>query len=330
MASRKEIRQEVIRIADLNETQHLSLINDCIDATLQEIGNPGWAYSRRNELHHNWSWLKRKTTFSTVASQEDYILGSDVANIAIMRCADTDIKLQKISEQRFYKYYPDPTDTGNPRLYRQWQISGVSTKLAVADKIDVVSSSASDDGDDDLMVTVWGYSSGILVSENYTLNGTTTVSGTITFDANDIFVSKLKNTTGTITIKENSGSTTVTTIGSQERNPIRPVVSLFPLPSSAKTISVNYFSYVRKLNFDSDCPPFGDQWHYVVRLGTLTKAYQFLGKEVLFQSTMNLYSSSVRAMVAEDRDDPGFIANLERRDVNKNLIGLHRSTSDIT
>jgi hypothetical protein len=327
MASRKEIRQEIIRLADMNESQHATLINDCINATLQEIGNPGWAYSRRNELHHNWSWLKRKTTLTTVASQEDYILGADVANIAIMRYGDPDVKLSKISDQRFYKYYPNPTDTGNPELYRQWQISGVSTKLSTADTIDVVSSSTLDSGDSDLAVTVWGYSSGILISETYTLSGTTLVSGTVTFDAREIFVSKLKNTTGSISVK--AGATTLVTLGAQDRNPIRPVISLYPIPSSALTIYIHFFSYVRALNNDSDCPPFGDQWHYVVRLGALTKAYQFLGKEVLFQSTMNLYSSAVRAMIAEDRDDPGYIANMERRSLNIINFGLSRSSDAI-
>jgi hypothetical protein len=329
MASRKEIREEVIRIADLNTTQHSTLMNDCINATLQEIGNPGWAYSRRNELHHNWSWLKRKTTFTTVSSQEDYILGSDVANIAIMRYGDPDVKLQKISDHRFYKYVPSPDDKGDPELYRQWQISGTSTALAVASKIDVVSTSSSDSGDADLMVTVWGYSSGVLVSESYTLNGATTVSGTVIFDAREIFVSKLKNTTGTVTIIRNTGTVTLASLGSQERNPIHPVISLYPIPSGTKTIYIHYYSFVRPLNFDSDTPCFGDQWHYVVRLGTLAKAYQYLNKEVSFQATMNLYSSAVRAMVAEDRDDPGYIPNLEKRDPLKTNFWLKRSSDAI-
>jgi len=331
MSSRKEIRQEIIRITDTNESQISTLVNDNINATLQEIANPGWAFSRRNELHHNWSWLRRATTFATVASQESYVLGRDVANISVMRYASPDTLLKKMTDYRFYRMIPAPTDTGNPEIFRQSQISGIATTLAVADKINVVSSSTSDDGDSDLVVSVTGFSNGILVTETYTLDGTTLVSGTITFDAREIYVSKLKDTTGIITITENSGSTTLTTLGSQDRTPIHPVVSLYPIPSSVKTIYVSYYTQMRNLNNDSDTPLFREHWHYVVRLGALAKTYQYLNKEESFNAAQSLYSSAVRAMVAEDRDDPSYIPELFRNDpfLKNNNFGLKRATDAI-
>ena len=329
-SSRQEIREHTMRITDTQGSTMETLVNDFINDTLNEINDPGWAFPPQRELQHNWNWLRRKDSFSTVSGTEDYVLPRDVDRVAILYQETTPIKLHQVTDRRFYAADAKRDETGNPKLYRLWEVSGVSTKLAAADTIDIVSSSASDSGDSELAITIWGYVSGILRSETYTLNGTTTVSGSLTFDADDIFVSKQKNTTGTVTITENSESATLVVLAPQDRNPLFKVVSLYPIPDSAITMYVEYWTRIRELTADSDVPQFDSKWHHVVTKGVLAKIYQHLGKETETQSSIAMYRSAARAMVASDSSVDDYIPTLLRHFPLHPFRTVSRATDDVS
>lgn len=328
VSSRKEIVTNVLETTRQLDSQIGNLVKDYVNLTLNEINDPAWAFPRNN-YHHLWSWLRRKTTFDTVASTEDYVMARDIDKISLIRQIESPTKLNQLTDDLFYELVPYPTATGNPRFYRMWSNEGVSTRLAVADTIDVVSSSASDAGDSDISVTVVGYSGGIRVSETYQINGTTVVTGSITFDAREVYVSKQGDTTGNITVTENSGSTTLVVLGKEERNPRFKVLSLYPIPSSAITMYVEYYTYIRELTNDSDVPEFDSKWHYIVRLGTLSKVLQYLGQESQFLATQAQYASGVKAMVASDRTNPDLVETLTRRKFNP-AFRVYRSEDEIT
>ena len=331
ISTKAEIRDNVLLTTQQDESQVGTLVESYINLTLHEIESPGWAFTPRREIAHNWGFLKRKTSFDTVDGTAEYVLDRDIKKIALMRQTTTPAKLTRMMDEDFYAQIPNPTEEGTPLIYRVWELSGIATKLAVADKIDIVSSSTSDDDDTDLTVTVWGYVGGILQSETYTLNGTTTVSGSSTFDARDIFVSKSKDTAGTITITENSGSTTLTTLGKEERSPLHSVVTLYPEPNAAITVYVEGWGYMKEMVNDGDTPPFGAHLHYIVRLGTLSKVYQHLGKDTDFTLTQSMYASAVRAMVVADRGTSDFVPKLYRHYPDL-LYGrtIRRDTDDIS
>lgn len=309
VSTRKQIKDQVLATTKQDSTQIGSYVNDFINLTLNEINNPGWAF--KNEKHHLWSFLKRKTTFPTVSGTEDYVLERDVDKIAILRQTSSPAVLHNIPDEIFFRKIANPTESGTPRFYREWEIDGVSTRLSSADTINVVSSSTSDGSS--FTVTILGYVSGRLTSEVLTLNGTTLVSGTTTFDAREIFVSKSANTTGNITITKNTGSTTLVIVGKEEVSPRFKVVTLYPKPNSAITMYLEYYKIIRELVNDSDAPEFHQKFHYVVRLGTLAKTYQLLGKSEDFISTSQVYAQAVRAMVANDTTTPDLIERLEPR-----------------
>jgi len=252
MPSRKEIRDNVLNTTRQDNAQIGSLVNEYINLTLREINDPGWAF--KGEFNHLWNFLRAKTTFSTVASTTDYVMKREIDRIALIRQTNTPIKLEQITDELFFKYVPNPTATGNPRYYRIWESEGIATRLSSAEKINVVSSSTSDAGSAELSVSIVGYSSGILTSETYQLNGTTSVSGTTTWDAREIYVSKQKQTTGTITVSGNTSSTSLLTLGKEERAPKFKVLSLYPIPSSAITMYVEFYKRIRELTNDSDVP----------------------------------------------------------------------------
>lgn len=330
VASRKEIRDSVLDTTRQNNSQIRSLVNEYINLTLAEINDPGWAFPRK-QVTHFWNFLRRKTTFSTVADTESYVLGRDVDRIALLRQTDSPIKLAHLRDEDFYEMIPNPTAGGNPRYYRLWETEGVSVRLAADDTIDVVSNNSGDSGSSELSVSVSGYdTNGIWRTETYQLNGTSVVTGSITFDSGrEIIVSKQKDTTGSITVTENSGGTTLVVLGPDERAPKFPILYLYPIPSSAITMYMEYYTYIPELNNDSDVPMVPPKYYSVVRLGTLAKVYEYLNKEVAAGTMLAKYSAAVRSMVASDQAQPDLIDHLKPIDDFRPFIHQSRSEDAI-
>ena len=306
IATRKQIRDAVLDATSQLPKQKGSMVEDFINVTMQEVGSPSWAF--RRERFHLWSWLKRKTTF--VASSEDTVISRDVDKIAFLRQTDSPMKIQYMPDELFYTALPNPTETGNPRIYRLWEIQGTSTKLASAATVKVSSSSALDGSTYTVVIT--GYVSGRFESETITMNGTTEVAGTKTYDSDEIFVSKSGIFNGNLTVKDASDNTLVT-IGPEEISPRFKVVSLWPTPSST-TVYMEYYKKIKELNDDSEMPEFDSKFHHIVRIGTMAKMYQHLGKTSDFNVTQNLYARLIRGMVADDDTLPDSIDRLKRHD----------------
>jgi len=142
------------------------------------------------------------------------------------------------------------------------------------------------------------------------MNGVTQVSGSITFDAREIFISKSGIFNGIVTVTDGSANA-VTTLGPEEISPRHKVVSLWPTPSSTE-VYMEYYKRIKELNHDHESPEFDPKWHHVVYVGTLTKIYEYLGKTNEKISTATWYQKLVRAMVADDECTPDRIDYLKR------------------
>lgn len=328
MGSRKELRDAALDTTRQKNVQIGPLVNDFINFTLSEINFPAWALKKGS--HYLWNFLKRKTTFTTGDGDEDYVMKRDVDKIAFLRQTESPTKLIQIPDEKFFKLVPNPTAEGDPLYYRVWEREGVSTRLAADDTIDVISSSTSDSGNSALTVSVSGYDTdNVWRTETYQLNGTTVVPGSITFDADrEIVVSKQQDTTGKITIRRNTGPATLVILGPDERTARFKVLSLYPIPNSSITMYLEYYRPIPLLNNDSDAPIFHENWHYVVRLGTIAKIYQYLNKPDSFQMHA-LFRQAVRGMVEWDRSNPDLIEIMDREIRQPGRI-LSRSQDEIT
>ena len=309
--TRGEIRGYIEKIT--REENIDSQINDYINQTIMEVNDPAWAFEQIAAMrgyHYLWSFNRRKHTFSTVASTENYQLPRDLVEIGLIRQTSSPQKLRFMPDEIFYAYIPNPTATGNPKWYRMWEEEGVSTRLSTDDKIKVVSSSTSDSSS--ITVKVVGYStSGFLQSETLTLNGTTEVNGILTYDAGRaIKVSKSAATTGNITLSEFTAGTSLVVLGPEERVARFKIISLYPIPSSAITIYLEYFTRLRLLNNDADVPDIDEKWIYIICLGAQAKVYQYQKAEGLLATTQGMYASAVRSMVKSDMQRVDYIPYL--------------------
>ena len=134
---------------------------------------------------------------------------------------------------------------------------------------------------------------------------------------------------GTLTVKDASDNTLVT-IGTEEISPRFKVVSLWPTPSS-NTIYMEYYKKIKELNHDHESPEFDPKWHHVVRVGTLAKVYEYLGRESEKITTAAWYQKLVRAMVSDDELNADYIPYLKRRDPRANAnVRLHLSEDVIS
>ena len=269
----------------VRESQINSRIDQYINLTVNQINN-----------FHPWSFLRRKTTFNTVDSQESYQLPRDVDRIGLLR--NTQQRLRQVPDHLFYKWVPNPTtETTYPRYYRLWEQVGVATQLSTDAEIDVVS----DNADDTQSVTVEGLdSNGIFRRETYTLVGTTKQEGSITF-SKILQVSKSAATTGIITVTEDDGDTTIVTLMPWERAPRFKTISLYPIPSTNDVVHyLEYFTRLKELVNDQDVPNLDTKWLFLIREGTLAKVYQYQNKENDYAVAIGIFRDGLKQMRKQD------------------------------
>ena len=309
-----EIRDNIAKT--IIDTQIEQILSDYINVTLAQIWN---AYP--------WTFKRRKATFSTVVSQEDYNLDEEIDQIVVIRQRTTPLKLLYVPDRLFYQLEPDPEgqSTGIPRYYRLWEETGFSTNLAAADTI-YVSSSSTSDGSSFRVILVGRNSSGEVVSESLTLNGTTSVTSSTTWAASGLMqVSKSGQTTGTITVYRTTGATVLSELSPEDRAPRYKRLSLYPIPSSAITLYVEYFERLRYLVNNADVPQMDHKWIWVLREGALAKAWTYKRNEVAAEIAKGNFDEGLRLMRLQDEANYDYVPVLQPRQVVYSTI---RRTAD--
>lgn len=316
MASIKTLKQLRDNIAStIRDTQISTIIDSYINLTLTEI-----------LTFHQWTFLRRKADFDTVADQEDYYLDEEIDKLAVIRETESDNKLIYVPDQDFYKVIPDPTATGYPRYYRLWEEVGVLAQLSADGTVYVKSSSASDTTS--FKVSVVGRdANGLVVSEVLTCNGTTAVTSTTTFSA-ILQVSKSAVTTGTITLYATTGDGVLSRIAPEEIAPRYKKISMYPIPSAVITMYVEYFERIRTLENDTDVPQLDHKWIWVLREGSLAKAWGYKQNEQAALLSHKAFKASLNQMKREDSVNPDFIPHLRRHAVRYHS-NVHRVSDSI-
>ena len=269
------------------------------------------------EIHgyHPWSFLRRKQTFPTVASQEDYNLDSEVDRIAILREITTPRRLYYLPDSLFYKFVPNPESlsTGPSRFYRLWEETGFSTNLAAADTIYVKSDSTSDTSTFNVRV-VGRNSSGEVVMVTFTLNGTTAVTNATTFATAGLMrVSKSAATTGTITVYRTTGDTVLSELEPANLSPRYKRIGLYPIPSSAITMYLEYYERYHYMSHDTDVPQLDVKWIWVLREGALAKAWEYKQNEAATAQHYAIYQQGLKQMRAQDEENLDYVPVLQPR-----------------
>lgn len=246
------LQTRVGRKIQKTDTAYKTKIKDFLNDRLQHL------YER-----YMWPELFRETTITATSGQNYIILPREVTNVLYVSDLSNDIIVRKIGFQVFQKRYLNTLDaSGNIYNYVDAGYSPLLTQWGAADKVTVVSSSASDTTQ---KVYIRGYdANGIEYSESISLNGATGVDSTYTYAAFSItnprtgltMVSKDADTVGTITVKEKTAGTARVLLGPKDRTVRHRMIRLQRVPSSAQTLYVGYKEALRKLADDGDVPQF--------------------------------------------------------------------------
>jgi len=225
------------------ETQINSLIDTFINLSLQEINDPAWSFEQSQAFRgysHLWTFNRREATIPVLSSMINLPRDCDKINFVLYYDGSSFTKLQFLPDNSDIIAYINPTATGRPIGYRNWQEEGLSVSLSTDDKVTAVSSSASDTSS--FTVSVVGYSAKEYIqSEVITLNGITAVNGTLTYSAEfPLRISKSAKTTGYITIaKQTAPLTELVVLAPEDRSPRFKVIGLYPIPDEESgTITV--------------------------------------------------------------------------------------------
>jgi len=309
-----QIRDNIART--VRETQIDDLILAWMNLTGLEIHN-----------FHPWTWLRRKQTFSTVTNQEDYNLDSEIDRIGLVRQRTTPQKIQYLPDELFYRFLPNPEDisSGTPRFYRLWEETGFLAPLAADDTVYVVSSST-DDGATFTIRIRGRNASGEVVTETLTLNGTTNVTSSTTWEAAGLqAISKSASTTGTIRCRRTTGDTLLAELEPDNLAPRYKRMSLYPIPSAAITINLEYYErYIFLIN-NTDVPQMDLQWNYVLREGALAKTWEYKQNETAFLQHQAIFQAGLLAMRRQDEANQDYVPVLQPRFQDR---GILRRTSD--
>lgn len=199
----------------------------------------------------------RQKTLTAVASTRELSIGSDVLRILTIYDTTNERNIKECSLTRIEERGLDVSDdTGDPNEYARLGEFSVSAELGSASTIQVTSSSASDITPHILRVT--GLSSGIEISDDIIITGTSAATGAVTFDANQKLKlavgtnnGSTKSMVGTLTVTD--GSNTLSTIPKNLVAPEFVWISWKPVPDSDASQPSYRMTYLKRpLPFDDD------------------------------------------------------------------------------
>ena len=230
-------------------------IGDTSTAMATKIGQ---SINRKyHEIFNLYNWVETVVideSFTLTASAVQQILPGDIAIIYCISERSNDVLVSPTSPYIYTsKYIADVSSTNSPVAYTMSGTSALATKLSAAGTINVVSSSTADTTQ---TIRIWGKNSaGVYVTEQLTLNGTTQVTGSVSWAAGFIpFLTKSAVTAGNITVK--TGTTTLDVIAPTDYCNKFLLINLQAPPDSAYTCYVSGKKPFKELYYAEDVPYF--------------------------------------------------------------------------
>ncbi|MBU1778030.1 MAG: hypothetical protein KJ899_15500 [Gammaproteobacteria bacterium] len=186
---------------------------------------------------------------SLTADEDELVLPQDVEAVRAVRTASDPI--YPINELILDNFAPGVfDDTGSPTNFYNLADSPVLAQPAAAGTITVVSSSASDVhvAATPLVVRIYGTVSDVMTYENFNLNGTTNVTGSLSFSE----ISQISKpiTVGRITVSR--ASTELGTIPSWAYQGQYRRIRIYPIPDDTYTVYVDGLRRFPRLTSDYD------------------------------------------------------------------------------
>lgn len=217
--------------------------------------------------------LEHETTFATVSATRVYYLDEFLPNSILSVVDQTNNQnLSIIDEKRIELIDQDKDDSGSPFHYSLLGTSNVEGQPSSASVVTVSSASASDTTQ---RVRIRGLVSSVANYELLSLNGTSSVAGTLSFSS-VTHITKDAVTVGRISATSNAAAVTLALIPRARFSVEYQKIGLWPVPSGAYTIMVRGLRRPLDLVNSEDIPDLPELFHELVLIGALIRGHQFL------------------------------------------------------
>ena len=227
-----------------------------------------WCRTRYDRIMRSFPWneITRNYSLSVTAGTRDYALRYDLEDIIKIWDTTNGQEIIQSTIQDHVRFAAVDLEvvgnvqTGQPDTYVDIGSRSVSALLSTADRVQVVSTSASDTSP--MVIRITGEVSGMPISENITLTGTSAVDSTNTFDSGaELRITAgtsdgtLQDLAGVVTVRERTTTSNVLAkLAPTERSPMYRWIRLSPTPASALTAQVWYKKRWMPLVNDNDAP----------------------------------------------------------------------------
>lgn len=227
-----------------------------------------WCRTRYDRILRSFPWneLNRSYNLSVTAGTRDYALRYDLEQIIKMWDVTHGQEITAYDIRDHVRFnainleVSGSVQTGNPDQYIDIGSKSCSALMSIADQIQILSTSASDVSP--AVIRVTGEVSGMPVSENITLTGTSPVNSTNTFDSGAELqitagssTAVLTDLVGVVTVREKTTTSNVLAkLAPNERAPYYKWIRYSVMPASAFTAQVWYKKRWMPLTNDNDSP----------------------------------------------------------------------------
>lgn len=265
-----------------------------------------------------------EVTLTTVADVATYGLPLYCKQALNFEDGTNDRSLDWLSRAAFRKQYPGASDTGSPYLAIPIGERGVQKQPAASGVLSITSSATSDTTPRRLIIS--GFSSGNAVREEVTLNGTTTVVTTNSYDASNgvrrlvVATDGGETVTGAITVTDSSSNTLAVIPPYYEASPTYQWFRLFPTPDTALTYTVECQRRKPPLIDDDDWPEIDEDYHELLVAGPAGTLLPNFGRT----TAGDRYRTRYRELLTNYKTAAGGTIRRARRFANV----MNRSTSN--
>lgn len=235
-------------------------------------------------------------------------------------------QMEYVTDQDFRSSGTDDNDKGTPILYRMWGEDMVINQPYANSIMSIVSSSTADVS---FTVTIFGKVSGYPDYETISINGTTVVNGSKTFDVGSIErVVKSGVSVGRVTVTANSANTTVAVIpvGNTTSGILYKKIQIWPLPDSIFDINVQYYKDPYRLVNDSDVHELGQEFDEAIILLSVGKL-KYQDNQVEGDRFLLLYQDEIKSLKRINVDKIDHFDKLQRPTGSRSKEMLHRNVS---
>ena len=227
-----------------------------------------WCRTRYDRILRSFPWdeLNRSYSLSVSAGTRDYALRYDAENIIKMWDTTHGFEITAYDIRDHIRFNAinlevvGNVQTGNPDQYIDIGSKSCSALMSIADKVQVLSSSASDVSP--AVIRVSGEVNGLPLAENITLTGVTAVDSVNTYDAGaELTITAgsssavLTDLVGIVTVREKTTpANIIAKLAPNERAPYYKWIRFSVTPASALTAQIWYKRRWYPLTNDNDAP----------------------------------------------------------------------------